>query len=317
VQTSRIGLGLAAIGRPAYITTGRDADLGGVRSVDELRARAHEVLDAAYVLGIRYVDTARSYGRGEEFVASWLVERSPEGAEVGSKWGYRYVGDWRLDADVHEVKDHSVAAFREQLAETRRLLGDRLDVYHVHSAVLETGVLDDDELHTELARLRDSGVRVGVSTSGPRQAEVVRRALAVHVGGEPLFTSVQATWNLLEPSVGPALAEAADAGARVLVKEVVANGRLTPAGDPADDAAARVAAVATSLGVPVDQLAYAAALAQPWAWRVLSGAATVGQLRSHVAAESLALPAGAVDALASLAEPPPAYWAARSARAWA
>jgi aryl-alcohol dehydrogenase-like predicted oxidoreductase len=317
VQTSRLGIGLAAIGRPAYITTGRDADLGGVRSVDELRARAHEVLDAAYELGIRYVDTARSYGRGEEFVASWLAERSPEGVEVGSKWGYRYVGDWRLDADVHEVKDHSVAAFREQLAETRRLLGDRLDVYHVHSAVLETGVLDDDELHTELARLRDSGVRVGVSTSGPRQAEVVRRALAVRVGGTPLFTSVQATWNVLEPSVGPALAEAADAGARVLVKEVVANGRLTPAADPADAAAARVAAVAASLGVPVDQLAYAAALAQPWAWRVLSGAATVRQLRSHAAAESLALPAGALEELAALAESAPAYWAARSARAWA
>jgi aryl-alcohol dehydrogenase-like predicted oxidoreductase len=317
VQTSRLGIGLAAIGRPAYITTGRDGDLGARRAVEELRARALEVLDAAYALGIRYVDTARSYGRGEEFLAAWLAQRAPKGVEVGSKWGYRYVGHWRLDADVHEVKDHSVAAFREQLAETRRLLGARVDVYHVHSAVLETGVLDDDELHTELARLRDSGVRVGVSTSGPRQADVVRRALAVRVGGEPLFTSVQATWNLLEPSVGPALAEAADAGARVLVKEVVANGRLTPARDPADDAAARVAAVAAGLGVPVDQLAYAAVLAQPWAWRVLSGAVTVDQLRSHVAAQSLTLPADALEELSVLAEPAPQYWAARSARAWA
>ena len=33
------------------------------------------------------------------------------------------------------------------------------------------------------------------------------------------------TWNLLEPSVGPAAAEAAAAGWAVLVKEAVANGR--------------------------------------------------------------------------------------------
>ena len=85
---------------------------------------------------------------------------------------------------MHEVKDHSLAAFTEQLAETRALLGDRLDVYHVHSATLETGVLDDAELHRALAALRDTGVRVGVSTSGPEQAAAVRRALAVAVGGD-------------------------------------------------------------------------------------------------------------------------------------
>ena len=56
----RVGLGLAAIGRPAYITSGRDRDLSGDRGRDVLRARAHELLDAAYGLGIRYVDVARS-----------------------------------------------------------------------------------------------------------------------------------------------------------------------------------------------------------------------------------------------------------------
>ena len=46
-------------------------------------------------------------------------------------------------------------------------------------------------------------------------------------GGEPLFGAGQATWNLLEPSVEPALAEAAQAGWAVIVQEAVANGRLT------------------------------------------------------------------------------------------
>ena len=316
-MSAALGIGLAALARPAYITTGRDAALGTDRGVDALAARTHAVLDAAYAAGVRYVDVARSYGRAEEFLASWLAARpAVTDVEIGSKWGYRYVGDWRLDASVHEVKDHSLAAFTAQLAQTRALLDDRLDVYHVHSATPDTGVLDDTALHRALAGLRDSGVRVGVSTSGPAQADAVRRALAIRVGGAPLFTSIQSTWNVLETSAAPALAEAAAAGARVIVKEPVANGLLAPGGTPAEGSAARAAAIADRLGVPVDQLAIAAAAARPWAWRVLSGAVDTDQLRSNAAGATLTLPADVLAELDALAEPPEAYWSARAARSW-
>ncbi|MDT7581083.1 MAG: hypothetical protein QOK35_2347 [Pseudonocardiales bacterium] len=304
------------MGRPAYITAGRGADLRGGRAVADLRDRTFAVLDAAYAAGVRYVDAARSYGRAEEFLAAWLAAH-PEvrDVEIGSKWGYRYVGDWRMDADVHEVKDHSPAAFRAQWAETSALLGGRVGVYHVHSATLDTGVLDDAELHGALARLRDDGVRVGISTSGPGQGDAVRRALEVRVGGEPLFTSFQSTWNLLEPSAEPALAEAAAAGARVIVKEAVANGRLAPGG--ADSPGAhRTAELAAGLGTTADALAIAAALHRPWVWRVLSGAVDPAQLASNVAAAGLVVPAEVAGELATLAEDPGTYWAARSARPW-
>ncbi len=198
----RLGVGLAAIGRPAYINLGRTDELGTHRSVDELRAVSWAVLDEAYAAGVRWVDVARSYGRAEEFLAGWLTERQHGDVVVSSKWGYAYVGDWRLDAPVHEVKEHSLARFTAQLAETRALLGNRLGLYQVHSLTTDSPLFGDRELQEALARLCAHGVRVGFSTSGPAQADTVRRALALTAQGQPVFTAVQSTWNPARPAHG-------------------------------------------------------------------------------------------------------------------
>jgi len=314
LPVSRIGLGLAAVGRPAYINLGRDRDLGADRAVEALRRRSHELLDAAMAAGIRYFDVARSYGLAEEFLGSWLDARPPDAVvpTIGSKWGYTYVGEWRLDAEVNEVKDHSLAAFRRQLAETRAILGDRLSLYQVHSATLESGILEDRAVLAALADLGAEGVAVGLSVSGPRQAEVVRRALDVRVDGRNPFTSVQATWNVLEPSVEPALVEAHDAGWGVIVKEALANGRLARP----ETCPPAVAAIATRHTVQPDAVAIAAVLARPWADVVLSGAATVAELESNLAAPTVNLAPEELLELATLAEPADDYWAARSRLPW-
>jgi aryl-alcohol dehydrogenase-like predicted oxidoreductase len=320
---ARLGLGLAAIGRPAYLTLGRDADLPGDRSPAALEARAHELLDAATALGIGYVDTARSYGRAEQFLASWL-RSSPTVPFVASKWGYRYTAGWRPDATVHEVKDHGAATFADQLAETTELLGPWLRLYQVHSLTGDSPLWVDRPLQRRLAGLRADGIEVGFSTSGPAQADAVRRGLELTVDGAPLFTSVQSTWNLLEPSAAPALAEAHAAGARVVVKEAVANGRLTDRGTPPGTPRA---AAARQRGVGVDALALACALAQPWCDVVLSGAVTVAQLRSNAAARDLVtgtvtgtvtgMDTGLDPAEFLAPEDPGDYWAARSRLSWA
>ncbi|MGA8666195.1 MAG: aldo/keto reductase, partial [Candidatus Dormiibacterota bacterium] len=163
-SVSRIGLGLAAIGRPAYITTNRDADLGGDRSQRALRERTSELLDLAYAAGVRYVDVARSYGLAEEFLSQWLVGRGGvDDLVIGSKWGYTYVGGWDLTAPVQEVKDLSLATFERQYAETRALLGDHLRLYQVHSLTIESGVLEDGPLLAALARCRREGLLVGIT----------------------------------------------------------------------------------------------------------------------------------------------------------
>jgi aryl-alcohol dehydrogenase-like predicted oxidoreductase len=304
-----LGLGLAALGRPGYINLGHATDVGDA-DVDAMEHRAHEVLDTAYEEGVRYFDAARSYGRAEAFLASWLVRRGlgRDDVTVGSKWGYTYTADWRVDVDEHEVKDLSVDTLRRQLGETRGLLGDRLALYQIHSATLESGVLDDPDVRDQLAQQRSEGVFIGFTATGSRQTQTIERAL--EVGG---FDAVQATWNLHERSAGSALAAAHEAGLGVIVKEALANGRLTARG--AGDAGPLVAA-ARELQTTPDALALAGTLAQPWADVVLSGAATVGTLRSNLAALDVTWGADLDERLAVLAEPAAEYWDRRAELPW-
>lgn len=307
-MSAAFGYGLAAVGRPAYINLGHAEAFAKGRSVDDLRRRSHALLDTAWDLGIRYLDAARSYGLAEVFLGEWLALHPQRRSEVqiGSKWGYTYVADWQMDAQQHEVKDHSLSTFERQWPETLAALGSTPDVYLIHSVTPDSPALRDTALLSRLSDLAQTGVKVGLSVSGSQQADVLRAALAL---GGP-FRAVQATWNLLEPSVGAALAEAKAAGWLVVIKEALANGRLvTP---PA------LNRWADQQAVTPDALALAAALAQPWADIVLSGASTQEQLRSNLGAVQLSA-IGTLD-LATLhenmQEDAEAYWHTRSALPW-
>jgi aryl-alcohol dehydrogenase-like predicted oxidoreductase len=311
LPVSPIGLGLAALGRPAYITLGHAEDLGPDRSVGALRSRTHAALDTAHKAGVRYFDAARSYGRAEEFLASWLTKRGvePDEVTIGSKWGYEYTGGWQIHAEKHEVKDLSVSALRRQLEETCGLLGEHLDLYQVHSATLESGVLEDEAVLGELKDLKETGVAVGLSVTGPRQAETIARALETEV-----FDTVQATWNLLERSASDALTRAHEAGLGVIVKEALANGRLAVREGGADE---RLVAIARERGQTPDALALSATLAQPWADVVLSGAATVEELRSNLSAlEAVPYDQEIDRRLLPLREEREHYWSERASLPW-
>ena len=308
LEVTPIGLGLAALGRPGYINLGHGSDLAGHTDVAEMERGAHAVLDAAYERGVRYFDAARSYGRAEAFLGSWLEQRGfgPDDVTVGSKWGYTYTANWRVDVEVNEVKDLSVATLERQLDESQELLGNHLRLYQIHSATIESGVLDDPAVLFELAKLRASGMAIGFTATGPHQAQTIERALKV--GG---FDAVQATWNLLERSAGPALEAAHAEGLGVIVKEALANGRLTPRGDVPE-----LAAAARTTGRTEDALALAAVLAQPWVDVVLSGAATVDQVASNLVAQVLDLGPDTLASLDAIGEDADTYWEKRSELAW-
>ncbi len=315
-----LGIGLAALGRPGYINLGHAQDLNGDYAIGAMEQHAHGILDVAWASGIRYFDAARSYGRAEQFLASWLISREIDPGEVtvGSKWGYTYTADWQVEAEYQEIKDHSLAVLQRQMLESDALLGSYLSLYQIHSATLDSGVLQNKEVLSELARLRSTGLRIGLSLSGPGQADTLRKAMSIRLDGQPLFATVQATWNLLAQEAGQALSEASAAGMGIIIKEALANGRLTQRNDDPsfkrkrallDEAAARYETT-------IDAVSLAAVLSQSWVDVALSGAATAGHLRSNVKANEIVGKINLEELLHDIKEEPAIYWTKRSQLAW-
>jgi aryl-alcohol dehydrogenase-like predicted oxidoreductase len=322
-MTAAMGLGLAALGRPGYINLGHADDLGRRYSISAMRDHAASVLDVAWDLGIRYFDVARSYGRAEEFLGTWLRQRGVLESEVrvGSKWGYTYTAGWKVqtaDGVAHEVKRHDLPVLQAQYSASFSQLGTQLDLYQIHSATLESEVLDNQDVLDCLGLLRNTGVRIGLSVTGVGQRETIERAIEITFDGEPLFGAVQATWNLLERSAAPALKAASSAGLEVIVKESLANGRLTTrnAEHNFQPQLERLNRIAAERQTTVDALSIAAALNQPWATTVLSGAANTEHLRSNVAAADVEWDDSWASELDSLVEPPGEYWQTRSQLKW-
>ncbi len=318
LEVTRLGLGLAALGRPAYITPGRRDDFPEGRSIEQMAARTDSVLDVAYEHGIRMFDAARSYGRAEGFLAAWLDRRElgPGRVFVSSKWGYKYVGNWSLDAEVHEVKTHDLETFTRQWQVTRKVLWTNMDLYQVHSLTVDSPLWADRSLLRELGLLKEEfGISVGATVTGPEQDDCIRKIIDFEHDGRRVFDTVQATYNLLESSLDDVLAAAHRSGLGIIVKEAMANGRLAPGQH--EPRTAGFCAAAKTRGVANDALAIAAVLSRSWADVVLSGAVTKSQLLSNRDAFQIEWD-GELEALfEQTREEPASYWSGRSKRPWA
>ena len=323
LSVTPIGLGLAALGRPGYINLGHADDLNHNHDVAAMEAHAHAVLDAAWDAGIRYFDAARSYGKAEAFLSSWLAKRQiePAALTVGSKWGYTYTADWQVTlaaGQKHEVKEHSLSVLQRQLQESRELLGTHLDLYQIHSTTLDSGVLTNTAVLQKLAELRNNGLAIGFSVSGVGQVDTIWKALEIEFDGVLLFSAVQATWNLLEQSTTPALQAAHEAGVGVIIKEALANGRLTPRNNTPDFQPKMkvLQTQASAQNCTVDSLALAAVINQSFVDVTLSGAAKVEHLHSNLGALQVVWDDSVMQALQTLVEPADVYWHTRSQLAW-
>lgn len=316
----RIGLGMAALGRPGYINLGHAEDLGKRYGKEDMQRHAHEVLDVAWENGVRYFDTARSYGLGELFLGNWLKRKELDKNQVliSSKWGYTYTANWQIEAEKHEVKEHSLEVLDRQWKESQETLGEFLDLYQIHSATLESGVLENTAVLNRLAELKSQGIAIGLSSSGEKQMETLKRALEIEIDGKRLFDSFQSTYNMLEQSVAPVLATASSEGLAIIVKEALANGRLTARNKEAGfaDSFQVLQRIAEDLEVNIDSLSLAFVLQHSWADQVLSGAAQKEHLFSNLKAAEVHIPDEYMARLNQLKESSESYWQKRKDLAW-
>jgi aryl-alcohol dehydrogenase-like predicted oxidoreductase len=219
-----IGLGTAALGRPHYINV-RQEDMRRF-DIEVFKQKGVAVLEKAYLLGIRYFDTAPGYGLAEELVLEWLQTKNDSTIKIATKWGYTYVADFNKNAKIHEIKDHSLSKLNEQWNVSKAFL-PHLSTYQIHSATLETGVLENEVILNQLAFLKEEyNMKIGITTTGANQVEVIKKALDVSVEEKPLFDAFQVTYNILDQSLKNISSRLDNEGKFIIIKEALANGRL-------------------------------------------------------------------------------------------
>ncbi|CDF80734.1 oxidoreductase [Formosa agariphila KMM 3901] len=313
---TQIGLGLAAIGRPEYINIKKEEIQ---QSETAFKNNAMDVLDDAYRFGVRYFDTAPSYGKGEQFLIDWHKLRNYKDVTLSTKWGYTYMANWELGyAGKHEVKEHSFDKLKEQWQISKALLPE-LKIYQVHSATLDSGIFTNTEALQELHSIKkETGVQIGISSSGVNQNEIIETALSIKIDNEDLFTSFQVTYNIFEQSTYKLLKRILSENKTVIIKEALANGRVFPNENfkHYEKAYNYFNILSKQYNVGVDAIAIRFIIDSLAPDVVLSGALTSGQLQHNLKALSFQLSSEDMHQLQIFASQPKAYWTERSALDW-
>ena len=212
----QLGLGLIGIGRP----------WGHVAGDVPPEAEVLTLLEAAAGMGIRYFDTAPSYGLSEERLGRFLAVLEPrQRAEltIATKFGEH----WDAGAGAPFV-DHGFDALRRSLDRSAALLG-RIDVLQLHKT--SPGALASADVQRAWEYARSLGIaRLGPSVSDEESAQA---ALA-----DPRFTLVQLPYNRANPRFGAIVDAAGARGIEVAVNRPFAMGAMLYDAATTDKAAA-------------------------------------------------------------------------------
>jgi aryl-alcohol dehydrogenase-like predicted oxidoreductase len=207
MNTVAFGLGLIGIGKP-----------WGFRNPtvpDERQARA--LLERAFELGVRYFDTAPSYGASEERLGRFLQSLAPverQSMTIATKFGEHWDSS-RAEPFV----DHSLAALRRSLDGSVSRLG-KVDVLQLHKTTPE--VLKSDDLARAWEYAASAGIgRLGASVSDLESAGMVLRDRG--------YSLIQLPFNAGHRIFGGVVD---DAGARGLMDDTAARGLMVAVNRP-------------------------------------------------------------------------------------
>lgn len=314
---TKIGLGLAALGRPSYINI-REKDMVD-SSLPYFKKNAFEVLEYAYLKGVRDFDTAPSYGKGEQFLLDWNTHNNNLDLNLSTKWGYTYVANWNLNhIGKHEIKEHSLKKLKEQWEVSKKLLPE-LKIYQIHSATIDSGVFKNIEVLKFLHQIKkETGLKIGISSSGYNQSEILELALSISVENEPLFDSFQVTYNILEQSTHNILNRILAENKTVIIKEGLANGRLfkNKEYNHYNNLYTVLEELSQKYKVGVDAVSLRFVMQHLKPQVVLSGASTKNQLKENLKATSFKLTKNELEKLSSFKIDSILYWNERSKMNW-
>ena len=312
----KIALGTAAIGRPEYINIRQSAK--SEFDLKTFRATGLTILDEAYDQGVRYFDTAPGYGMAEQLLIDWIKEKNYTDVEIATKWGYSYVANFDPLATVHEVKEHSLQNLNSQWEQSKKLLPN-LCTYQIHSATFESGVLKNKEVLNRLGELKQEfGLRIGMSSTGVNQEEVLKAAMDIEYEGKALFDVYQVTYNVLDQSLANVTKQLTTQNKRIVVKEALANGRIfTNSNFPNYiNLYTLLEKLAIKYGVGIDAIAIRFVLDSINPFMVLSGASEKSHIIGNLKTNDFQLTSDELVQLEEFSVQPDVYWKERKALGW-
>lgn len=317
MSTTKIGLGLAALGRPDYINIRSDQDID--KSIDGFKTNAFKVLDDSYTLGIRDFDVAPSYGLGEQFLLEWNNSKKHKDINLSTKFGYTYVANWEVGfSGKHEIKEHSISKLNAQWEVSKALLPN-LKIYQIHSATLDSGVLTNGAVLSRLNEIKQKhGLKIGISSSGTEQVKIIELAQKIVFNGETLFDSYQVTFNIFEQSAFTVLKQLLAIGKTVIIKEALANGRMfrNSKFPKYQSLYEYLDQLSEKYSVGIDAIALRFIIDDLEPSTILSGASNSNQLKENLKALNFELDKNEISKLKLFTVSPNNYWQERNELKW-
>ena len=179
--------------------------------------------------------------------------------------------------------------------------------------------MENEEVLNRLFELKKQyQIEIGLSASGSNQNEIILKALDIKINDVELFDVFQITFNVFDQSLFDLEKELKNRNKKVIIKEVLANGRIFPNHRYVHYTKAyqllKELAQKYKVGVDAICLRFCMDILRPYL--VLSGAIEQEHLVSNLQAKSICLAEEDLVKLKELAVFPENYWKERKELDW-